>query len=86
MYGFNDRLLDWFTSYLSDRKQRGCGIKFVECFIWCSTKFDLRTFVIFYYLSMPNRLSLFADDAKCYRKVLSHNDSQLLQNDINKMK
>ena len=22
MYGFNSRLLDWFTSYLSDRKQR----------------------------------------------------------------
>ena len=28
-------------------------------------------------------VSLFADDAKCYRKVLSHNDCQSLQNDIN---
>ena len=30
-------------------------------------------------------LSLFADDAKCYRKVSSHNDCQSLQNDINNL-
>ena len=30
-----------------------------------------------------SKLSLFADDEKCDRKVLSHNDGQLLQNDIN---
>ena len=30
-------------------------------------------------------LNLFADDAKCYGKVLGHNDCQSLQNDINNL-
>ena len=34
---------------------------------------------------ISSKLSLFADDAKCYRKVLSHNDCRLLQKDINNL-
>ena len=32
-----------------------------------------------------SKFRLFADDAKCYRKVLVHNDCQLLQNNINNL-
>ena len=32
-----------------------------------------------------SKLGLFADDATCHKKVLSHNDYQLLQNDLNNL-
>ena len=36
-------------------------------------------------IASSSKLSLFADDAKCYRNVVSHNDCQLIQNDINNL-
>ena len=95
IYGFNGRLVDWFTSYLSDRKQR-VVVEGVES-SWLNVLSGIpqgsilgpKLFLLFIN-DMPkvvssSKLSLFADDAKCYRKFLSHNDCQLLQNDINNL-
>ena len=79
MYGFNGRLLDWFTSYLSDTKQR-VVVEGVES-SWLNVSSGVPQGsilgpMLFSLLinDMPkvvssSKLSLFADDAECYRKV-----------------
>ena len=68
-------------------------VELVRCFIWCSTRFDPGTVVIFCYLIMiclrlQTLVSFFADDANdatCHKKVSSYYDCQLLQNDLNSL-
>ena len=95
MYDFNGRLLDWFTSYSSDRKQRvvveGMESSWLNVSSGVPQGSILEPMLFLLFINdMPkvvssSKLSLFADEAKCYRKVLSHNDCQLLQNDINNL-
>ena len=95
MYGFNGRLLDWFTSYPSDRTQR-VVVEGVES-SWlnvssCVPQGSILGPMLFllFINDMPKvvssiKLCLFADDPKCYEKVLSHKDCHLLQNDLNNL-
>ena len=88
-------MLDWFTSYLSDRKQRVVAEGMESSWLNVSSGVPQGSILgpmlfLLFINDMPkvvssSKLSLFADDAKCYRKVLSHNDCQLLQNDINNL-
>ena len=86
-------LLDRFTSYLTDRKQRVVveGVK-SRCLNVSSdgpqgSILGPMLFLLFIN-DMPkfvssSKLRLFADEAKCYKNILSHKDCELLQNDIN---
>ena len=94
MYGFNGRLLDRFTSYISDRKQRVVVEDLESSWLNVSSGVPqgsiLGPLFLLFIDDMPkavssSKLGLFADDSKFHRKVLSHNDCQLLQNDINNL-
>ena len=75
MYGFNGRLLDWFTSYLSDRKQRvvveGVESRWLNVSSGVPQGSTLGPMLFLLFINdMPkdvssSKLSLFTDDAKC---------------------
>ena len=80
-YGIKDRLLDWFRSYLSDRKQRVCMDGY--CSTWNSINAGvpqgsiLGPYLFLLFVNdivdvVSNKIKLFADDTSLYCIVDNH--------------
>lgn len=91
-FGINRNLLRWFNAYLSDRQQRvvveGASSRWLPVLSGVPQGSILGPLLFNLYINdMPSdvshsRLSLFADDAKCSRKITCHEDCELLQVDL----
>lgn len=92
-FGFHGPLLNWFSSYLSNRTQR--VLIDGEASTWLPVLSGVPQgsilgpllFVLFINditdnISEGTRMALFADDAKIYRHILSIRDCLLLQSDL----
>lgn len=91
-YGVNGRLLNWFDSFLSNRKQvvliKGCLSEPIDVIsgVGQGTHSSPLFFLIFindikFFIKFCKFL-LFADDMKLYREISEPLDTQLLQNDL----
>ncbi|KAI8516632.1 hypothetical protein Bbelb_052130 [Branchiostoma belcheri] len=95
MFGFGGNLLAWFTSYLTDRRQRvvveGCQSKWLPVTSGVPQGSILGPFLFLLFINdLPcaatqSTVALFADDSKCFREVSKLNDCVKLQNDITAM-
>ena len=94
--GIKGHLLQCFISYLCNRLQRvvtdgGSSDWFpVTSGVPLGSLLGPVLFVLFIsdmpsVLSHSSTLALFADDAKCFRTIISHTDCALLQDDIDKL-
>ena len=90
-YHISGSALNWFTSYLNNRKQR--VVVNGKCSEWCrvtsgTPEGGVISALLFalYVNDLPREMSspvlLYADDAKIYRKISCQHDSVLLQNDL----
>ena len=93
-FGFNGTLLSWFSSYLSNRKQRvvieGENSEWLPVVSGVPQGSILGPFLFILYIndmvsqvSDGSCVSLFADDAKVIRKIACRLDYILLQRDLN---
>ena len=89
-FGFNNKLLNWFTDYLSERSQ--------TVIVEGKQSENLPTSVVLQYSILgpllfilyvndisdgcSSTVSSFADDVKIFRKIISTFDSDVLQNDL----
>ncbi len=95
-FGFNGPLLNWFSSYLTGRKQRvvleGSSSEWlpVHSGVPQGSILGPLLFLLFVndmpeVLSDNTKISLFADDAKLYHKIENITDSLTLQRDLNNL-
>lgn len=95
MYGFNGALLNWLRAYLSDRRQRvlieGSASMWLPVTSGVPQGSILGPLLFLLYINdMPSVTSssetaLFADDAKCLKRIFSQADSRALQDDLNRL-
>ena len=94
-FGFHSDLTNWFRGYLTGRRQRvvvdGAYSDWLPVVsgVPQGSILGLLLFVL-YINDLPSvvknaKVALFADDAKCFMKVNSSDDCQLLQNDLIKL-
>jgi len=90
-FGINGRLLNWFKTYVSNRKQRviieGEHSKWLPVLSGVPQGSILGPLLFVLYINdLPectlSHVKLFADDAKCYRKIETLQDCHDLQKDI----
>jgi hypothetical protein len=95
-YGINGTLLQWFGSYLKDRKQvvviEGCCSREVDVLSGVPQGSILGPILFLLYIndmprvvSLPGKIALYADDAKLYMKIQTINDCIKLQEQLNKL-
>ena len=92
-FGFSGKLLLWISDYLKDGFQRvvldGVSSEFVPFTSGVPQGSILGPLLFLLFINaMPDGtehsiLSLFADDAKCFRKINNVNDCERLQHDLN---
>lgn len=92
LFGFSEQLLSWMHSYLSQRTQR-VVVEGVES-SWCPVSSGVPQgsnvgplLFLLFINDLPNAApnsttALFADDSKCFKKIDSLSDCELLQNDL----
>ena len=93
--GFSGKLLLWISDYLKDRSQRvvldGVSSEFVPVTSGVPQGFILCPLLFLLFINdMPDCaehsiLPLFADDAKCFRKINNVDDCERLQHDLNSL-
>ena len=90
-YGFRDPLLGWLKSFLIGRRQRVCVHDTVSLWhnVTCGIPQGsvLRPVLFLLYINdLPDNVTsnvyMFADDTKIYRPMTSHEDTTILQNDL----
>ena len=95
VFGFDERLLKWFESYLSSRLQ--CVMIEGECSDWKPVTSGVPQgsilgplMFLMFINDMPDvivssTVALFADDCKVFKVINHERDCVLLQNDLNKL-
>ena len=94
MVGVRDPLLAWLRSYLAKRRHRTvidefvCDCRYVPSGVPQGSIIGPLLFLIFINniaedISTDTSIPLYADDAKCYRKLLDPADQAILQSDLN---
>ena len=91
-YGFNNKLINWFTSYLGHRKQRVVLNNVYSDWLPVTSGMLQGSILgplmfLLYINGMPSVSSLcttalFADDVKCFKEIKSQTDSVILQNHL----
>jgi hypothetical protein len=93
-YGIRQNSLDWINSFLSNRKQRvvvdGEASQYADVLSGVPQGTVLGPLLFLAFINdLPNNLNskvrLFADDCILYRPIVSHNDSLILQSDLDKL-
>jgi len=95
-YGIHGNLLSWFTSYLSDRRQRvlieGQSSPWLPVLSGVPQGSILGPALFLLYINdMPNvlnsdtEMALYADDSKCFRQIRSVSDCMKLQSDLDSL-
>ena len=90
-YGFRDPLLGWLKSFLIGRRQRVCVHDTVS--LWHNVTSGIPqgsvlgpVLFLLYINDLPDNVTsnvyMFADDTKIYRPMTSHEDTTILQNDL----
>ena len=91
-FGITGPLLDWFSDYLSERKQRVVVDGFSSSYLDVTPDVPQCSIVgpllfLIYVNDLPDaakhiKVPLFADDSKCYKIINYPHDSNLLQSDL----
>ena len=92
---FFGKSLLWITDYLKDRSQRVVLDSSTSEWVHVTAGVPQRSIlgpllILFFINDMPNCaehsiLALFADDAKCFRKISNIEDCERLQRDLNSL-
>ena len=93
-YHISGPALEWLTSYLSNRQQR--VVVNGRCSEWCRvtsgtpeggviSALCFAMYINDMSVGMSSRVLLFADDAKILRKITCLNDTQILQDDLERL-
>ena len=94
-FGFNNKLLNWFTDYLSERSQtvivEGKQSENLPVTSGVPQGSILGPLIFILYVNdisdgCSSTVSSFADDVKIFRKIKSTSDSDVLQNDLKLLK
>ena len=94
-FGFNNKLLNWFTDYLSERSQtvivEGKQSENLPVTSGVPQGSILGALIFILYVNdisdgCSSTVSSFEDDVKIFRKIKSTSDSDVLQNDLNFLK
>ena len=90
-YGFRDPLLGWLKSFLIGRRQGVCVHDTVSLWHNVTSGMPQGSFLgpvlfLLYINDLPDNVAshvyMFADDTKIYRSMTSHDDTTILQNDL----
>ena len=93
--GFSGKLFDWLSDYLCNRNQRvvlnGCASEWITVTSGVPQGSILGPLLFLLFINdMPDSaknsiLAMFADDVKCFRRIVDINDCMSLQNDLDEL-